>query len=880
MREGATETTRPMRTEEQRELMQCRSFRPSQTHTMLKLRTLVVRRITAAAPRRATAVAATAACARPQLLACALRIPQCSSRTRAFSTNAAATASSAATTTPAAPSASSADNPLLAPSVLGDLPRYSTLTADHIRSGAPVVISELRTSFRSLESTLSTALSAGKALSWSDLVVPLESLLDRFSYVFGLVGHLAGVRDSPELRAAIAETEPARMELSLEFAQSKIVFQALRSLAANPASPLSTAQQKILADLILEAELSGVGLDDAARAEFNALSQRVSRLSQVFGHNVLDAMKRFGLTITEREVVKGLPASARALYAEHARTSSPQIASATAENGPWRVSLAGPHVVPFLTYSPSRPHRQLVHEAYISRASQADGFDNAPVIAEILLLKRRIANLLGYATHAHVSLATKLVRHPSRVDSFLEELRAVALPLAQKDLEELRAFATKQGFPAHQSLAAYDTAFYSQKLMNSRFQLDPEQLRPYFPFPRVLQGLFQLMEKLFDVRIVERDASQVGPGKTVDTWHKDVKYCDVFRRNEEGGEKIIAGFYIDAYSRPENKRGGAWMGEAIGRAIVQTPDGRAHTRLPVAYLVCNQPAGVDGRPSLMSFDEVSTLFHELGHVSQHLLTTVDHSLAAGIRNVAWDAVELPSQFLEEFAYDRATIMSLSSHVETGAPLPQELYAALIASRNFRAASALLRQVHFSMIDMALHDAGVPALSQATASKESSAVTVTPAAGGNEAASVSVSPSALARITDDIRVLERRVSDMASVLPFNPSSRFLHSFSHIFAGGYAAGYFSYKWAEVMSADAFEVFVEARRSDVPLSAEEADRRWRVLGLQFRDSVLAKGGSMDAAEVFRLFRGRDPTVTALLKQSGLISEAEAAAKANAIQ
>ena len=567
--------------------------------------------------------------------------------TRAFSSTSSSQASAAPSSS--ADDSASESNPLLASP--DALPRFSAITAAHIREGCPRLCAELEAAFRAHEAALDAAMKDGSSssaarLSWEGVVEPLERILDRFGFVMGTVSHLCSVRDSAELRAAAQEIEPQRVALSLAFAQSTVLFRALQSLQSNPnpAQPLSKAQAKILGDMVLEATLSGVGLasDPQAQREFNALSQRLAVLGQRFGHNVLDATKRFGLTITEAQVMEGVPASAKSLYAQAARESSPEMGWATAEAGPWRVGLSGPSVVPFLTYCASRPHRELVHSAYISRASrESDGIgtDNAPVVAEMLVLKKRLASMLGYASYASMGLATKLVKTPDQVDAFLEDLRGVAYPLAQADLAALRDFALKDGFAPHLELAAHDVAFYAQRLMASSFKLDPEQLRPYFPFPRVLQGMFQLLEEIFEVAVVERPGGQVGPAKLLDTWHPDVKYFDVFKTNRATGQReIIAGFFADAYSRPAEKRGGAWMGECVGRALVRVPaagGGAASStlRLPVAFLICNQPAGVDGKPSLMSFEEVLTLFHEMGHVTQHLFTTVDHSFAAGIRSV-------------------------------------------------------------------------------------------------------------------------------------------------------------------------------------------------------------------------------------------------------
>lgn len=736
------------------------------------------------------------------------------------------------------PSSLSSSNPLLSSN---PLPLFSVVTPEHV-SELTTFFRECSETFDEIEKDIASNIASNTPNTYSGVIHRLESLTDRISFVYGTVSHLAAVKDSTPLRAAVQEIEPHRLNLVLKMGQSKVVYDALTSLSGQ--SGLTAVQKKIISDLLLESRLAGVGLTGDDKARFNEYSQRLSNLSTSFNHNVLDANKSFGLTITNPEVMNGLPDSVRDLYAQHARNSEPKILCATKENGPWRVGLSAAHLMPFLTHCRSRGHREVLHRAYLTRASQYDGFDNTSIVSEILLLRHAISNLLGFPSYAHQSLATKMVSDPNEVHQFLEQLRSEGISSARSDLVELQEFAWNEGLPRSSTLKAFDVAFYADKLAKKKLSFDSEALRPYLPFDKVLTGVWQLVEQLFGVRIKERDPTQVGPGKTIDTWHPDVKYFDVYRL-EGGEEKLIAGFYVDAYSRPHEKRGGAWMGECVGRAVAPNGD----VRLPVAFLICNQqpPTSAD-RPSLMSFDELTTLKHEFGHVSQHIFTTVNESSVAGIRGVEWDAVELASQFLENFAYEPSILKSLTKHVDSGEELPQPLIDSLLAARTFRAGSALLRQVHFATVDMELHHRAVKAAFP-------TAMTIEP------------TPANIATLRPHIRNVEQSVAQKCSVMPFDPTSCFLNSFAHIWAGGYAAGYYSYKWAETMSCDAFEAFSEVVADNPP--AAERTRRWASLGTKYRDTVLALGGSVKAKEVFRMFRGRDPSITPMLKQAGLVKQ-----------
>jgi oligopeptidase A len=507
--------------------------------------------------------------------------------------------------------------------------------------------------------------------------------------------------------------------------------------------------------------------------------------------------------------VEGLPDSLLDLLAQAARQAGiphNDGSEASAGRGPWLLGLDLPRYLPFMKHSRRRDLRQRLYTAHVSRASEGE-HDNTPLIARILTLRHEQARRLGYDTWAEVSLASKMAESVEAVERLLEDLRVAAWPVAQRELEALRACAARQG-EAGLELAPWDVPFWSERLRQESFDLHSEALRPWFPLPRVLEGLFELCGRLFGIRVEPADGE-------APVWHPDVHFCRVI---DGRSGAPIAGFYLDPYSRPETKRGGAWMDECLGRSI----DRQGRAVLPVAYLVCNQSPPVGETPSLMTFEEVETLFHEFGHGLQHMLTTVERPQAAGINHVEWDAVELPSQFMENWCYDRATLMGMARHWQSGEPLPEAEYRKLLAARTFMGGSATLRQVHLALVDLRLHSRWLP--------------------------DAGVRPEQL----------RREIAATTSVLPLIPEDCLLCSFGHIFAGGYSAGYYSYKWAEVLSADAFSAFEE-----VGLENEELVQ---VTGRRFRDTVLSLGGSRSPEEVFEAFRGRPPSPEALIRQSGL--------------
>jgi len=649
---------------------------------------------------------------------------------------------------------------------------------------------------------------AQAAPTWQALVEPIERITDRLAAVWGVAGHLMAVKNSDELRRAYESMQPEVVGFSIRLAQSRPLYDGLKALQQGDAfSRLDATQRRIIELLLRDAELSGVGLEGPARERFNAIQTKLAALGTQFSNHVLDATKAFALTLRQREEVEGLPPSTLELAAQSARAAGEK--EATAQVGPWRITLDAPSFVPFLEHSRRRELRERLYRAYITRACEGS-LDNTPLIARILRLRREEAVLLGYETYAGLSLASKMAPDVEAVERLLEELRSASFAAAERELEELRGRAAEGGAPEAGELQHWDVPFWAERLREKRYAYSEEELRPYFPLPRVLTGLFELARRLFGIEIAAAD------GETP-VWHEDVHF---FRVRGEAGEELAA-FYLDPYSRPAEKRGGAWMDECVGRSRLLAQPGQA-VRLPVAYLICNQTPPIDGKPSLMSFYEVETLFHEFGHTLQHMLTRVDYGLASGIRNVEWDAVELASQFMENWCYERATLLGLSGHVETGASLPEELFEKIRAARTYRAGSLMLRQLYFSFLDLELHQTFDPDGSS------------------------------------DCSEVQGRVAERTTVLPPLAEDRFLCSFGHIFGGGYAAGYYSYKWAEVLSADAFAAFEEVGLED--------ERALAQVGGRFRDTVLTLGGSRPAMEVFRAFRGRDPTTAALLRHTGL--------------
>lgn len=678
-------------------------------------------------------------------------------------------------------------NPLLAGQ---GLPAFDQIQPGLIVPGMTQLLQELARELTELEAQITP--------TWEKLVEPLTRIEERLSWSWGIIGHLMGVKNSPELRQAYETVQPQVVEFISRLSQSKPIYEAFLSLRQGESwGQLDEAQQRIVEASLRDAQLAGVGLVGEKKDRFNAIQLELAEITTKFSNNLLDATKAFQLKLTTPEDIAGLPPSLLSLAAQTARTQGETNASN--ETGPWVITLDFPSYFPFMKYSDNRELREKLYKAYVSRADLGE-LDNNPLIDRILQLRQEQAHLLGYSTYAEVSLARKMANSVDEIEKLLDNLRQVSYEAAKQDLEALKTFAGTD------DLKHWDIAYWSEKQRQAKFNFSAEELRPYFPLPRVLEGIFSLAKRIFGVEIIAAD------GKAP-IWHPDVRY---FQINDEKGEKI-AYFYLDAYSRPAEKRGGAWMDVCIGRAKTGT-----EVRLPVAYLICNQTPPVDGNPSLMTFEEVTTLFHEFGHGLQHMLTTVDYSGAAGINNVEWDAVELPSQFMENWCYDRPTLMSMAKHYQTGETLPEHYYQKLLLAKNYMSGSAMLRQLHLSLVDLELHHRYQP--------------------NGGETP----------------KQVRQRLVATTTIIPPLPEDAFLCSFGHIFAGGYAAGYYSYKWAEVLSADAFAAFEE-----VGLDNEEAVK---AIGRRFRDTVLAMGGSSHPMNVFKAFRGREPSTEPLLRHSGL--------------
>lgn len=689
----------------------------------------------------------------------------------------------------------STQNPVL---IGQGLPPFDRLEPEQIVPGFEQLLADLSQQLEVLEANVQP--------TWAGLIDPLAEIEERLRWSWGTVSHLMGVRNSADLRQAYDTVQPSLVEFSNRMGQSQPIYQALKQMRQGAQwQSLEPAQQRIVDSALRDAELSGVGLSGDKKTRFNQIQQALAELTTKFSNNVLDATKAFSLTLTTAEEIEGLPPSLLAQAAQAAREDGDE--AATAETGPWRITLDYPSYGPFLQHSRRRDLREKVYRAFVTRASSGD-LDNTPLIEQILALRQEMAGLLGFETYAELSVARKMADSVTAIEQLMEELRSASHATATAEMAELKTFAQSQGAPEANNLMNWDIAFWSERLREAKYDLKDEALRPYFPLPQVLNGLFTLAQRLFGVTITPADGE-------APVWHPDVRYFQV--ADDQGSP--IAHFYLDPYSRPAEKRGGAWMDDCLNRSKTAEK-----LQLPVAYLVCNQSPPVDGKPSLMTFREVETLFHEFGHGLQHMLTRVDYSGAAGINNVEWDAVELPSQFMENWCYHRSTLLELARHYETGQPLPETDYQKILAARTFMPGSAMLRQVHFGWVDIELHHRYQP--------------------GGAET----------------IWQVRDRIAQTTTVLPPLPEDAFLCAFGHIFAGGYAAGYYSYFWAEVLSADAFSAFEEVGLEDDAAIAE--------IGRRFRDTVLALGGSQHPMTVFKAFRGREPSTAALLRHRGLVA------------
>ncbi len=678
------------------------------------------------------------------------------------------------------------------------LPAFDAIRPEHVQPAVTSILQQAETYLAQAE--------AAPPSDWDALMSPLGKIDVLFEYGWSPVSHLLGVANNDELREAHEAMLPAVVEFSLKSKQSRPLYDRFCAIRdCENWNDLENAQRRIITQAILSAEQAGIGLDGKVRERFNEIAQELSQLGSDFSNNVLDATKAWHLDILSVEDVKGLPESFRRMAAAawSGAEENKDGNEATAEAGPWRIQLDAPSFGPFMEHCRSRKLREQVYRAYVSRASDGET-DNTSLITKLLQLRLEKCTLLGYDNFAALSLSRKMAADVGAVQKMFDNLLAASLKAGQAELDEITKLAHENGHDG--DLAHWDVGFWAERLREARYAFTDEELRPYFSLERVMDGLFELCHRLFGISV--RTADGKGP-----VWNEDVRYFEIL--NEQ--DQHIAGFYLDPYSRPENKRGGAWMDDCIARSV--TDD---ETRLPVAHLVCNGTPPIGQTPSLMTFREVETLFHEFGHGLQHMLTAVNFRDVSGINGVEWDAVELPSQFMENWCYHRPTLLDMAIHHETGEVLPDELFEKICKARTYRAASAMLRQVQFGMTDIELH--------------------------------TTFNPDGSESVFD----VHRRIAEKTSPLPPLSENRFLCAFSHVFAGGYAAGYYSYKWAEVLSADAFSAFEEAGLDDE--SAVSAT------GRRFRDTVLSEGGSRHPMDIYRDFRGREPNTDALLRHCGL--------------
>jgi oligopeptidase A len=676
-------------------------------------------------------------------------------------------------------------NPLLD---FSGLPRYHAIAPEHI---APA-IDHLLAANRALIERLTRPETPA---TWAAVIAPLEDANEQLSRAWGAVTHLHGVLDSPALRDAYNEVQPRIVEYYTELGQNLALFEKYKALEASPGfAALTPTEQRIVRNEIRDFRLSGAELPEDRKKRYAELQAELARLQTKFQENLLDATNAFVLHVEDAGRLAGIPEDVlEGFRAAAERDGKPG----------WKLTLQMPSYLPVMQYCDDRALREQLYRAHATRASEfgPEALDNTPLIRRILELRAELAHLLGYPTFADVSLVPKMADTPKQVLDFLEDLAGKAKPFAERDMRELREYAAQSlGIADPQ---AWDLPYASEKLRVARYAFSDQDVKRYFPEPVVLGGLFRLIETLYGLRVTEAKA---------ETWDPAVRF---FELRDAGGE-LVGQFYLDLYAR-DTKRGGAWMDEAIARR--RTASG---VQKPVAYLVCNFSAPVGGRPALFTHDEVITLFHECGHGLHHLLTQVDHLWVAGIHGVEWDAVELPSQFMENYCWEWDVLAHMTAHVDTGAPLPRELFDKMIAAKNFQSGMQTVRQIEFALFDMHLHFDWDPKGAQ--------------------------SPM------DVLHAIRRRVA-VAIPPDYN---RFPNSFGHIFSGGYSAGYYSYKWAEVLSADAYSLFEEKGVLDPEV------------GKRFRDEILAVGGSRPAIESFKAFRGREPQVDALLRHHGMVATA----------
>ncbi|WP_336367804.1 oligopeptidase A [Marinobacter sp. C2H3] len=679
------------------------------------------------------------------------------------------------------------NNPLLTEDLL---PRFGHIRTEHMETAIDQILSENRLKIAQLAEQ--------EEPTWETLVQPMQALDNQLSNAWSVISHLNGVMNSEDLRKVYKSCLEKLTEYGTEVSQNAALCEAYKKLAArDDFAQLSVAQRKAVENTLRDFRLGGVDLPAEDKKRYADLARELSELTNKFSDNVLDATQHWFKHITDAGELAGLPESA---------LGGARQAAAQRDLDGYVITLDFPSFHPVMTYCENRELRREVYEAFVTRASDqgpdAGTWDNTPVMAEILKRRHALAKLLGFDNYAERSLATKMARTVDEVIEFLNQLAAKAKPQAEAEVAELKAFARNEH--GVDDLQAWDIGFYSEKLRQKRYDISPETLRPWFPADKVVSGLFRVAEKLFGVQIEAQP--------DVDTWHENATAYRISRNGEP-----VAWFYLDPYAR-QGKRGGAWMADCR----VRWRNLRGQLQLPVAFLTCNFTPPVDGKPSLLTHDEVTTLFHEFGHGLHHMLTQVDVLDVSGINGVAWDAVELPSQFLENWCWNPESLALIARHHETGEPLPQDLLEKLLAAKNFQSGMGMVRQLEFSLFDFRLH--------------------------------AEFTETAPTNPLD----MHRAVRDEIAVIESPAFNRFPNAFSHIFAGGYAAGYYSYKWAEVLAADAFSLFEENGIFDPET------------GQSFLTNILEKGGSEEPMALFKAFRGREPKVDALLRQSGITGDA----------
>jgi len=671
-------------------------------------------------------------------------------------------------------------NPLLE---MQGLPAFSQIKPEHVEPAIDELLALNR-------KTIAELLENNPRPDWLSVIEPIEELDDRLSRAWSPVSHMNSVVNSDELRDAYNACLPKLSEYGTEMGQNAALYKAYKYVAEND-TDLDAEQKKVLDNAIRDFHLSGVDLPEDKKARFKEIDQQLSKLSSEYSEHLLDATNGWVKQINDEAELSGLPESAMALARQNAQHR---------ELDGWALTLDFPSYYPVMTYADNQSLREEVYRAYNTRASdQSDNpeWDNSDIMEQTLALRHEQAQLLGYENYAERSLAKKMAKDPRQVLGFLQDLADRSHPQAIRELQELEAFARADY--GIESLNPWDIAYYSEKLRQKKYNISQEEVKPYFPAEKVIQGMFDVVTRLYGVSFNELEG--------IDTWHPDVKFFEIV---DDSG--VRAQFYFDLYARPK-KRGGAWMDDCASRLKTSQRE-----QIPVAYMTCNFTPPVDGKPALLTHDEVETLFHEFGHGLHHMLTRIDYPAVSGINGVGWDAVELPSQIMENWCWEKQALALISGHYETGDPIPDELYERMIAAKNFQSAMMMVRQLEFSIFDFRIH------------------AEYDPQQGG--------------RIYDILNEVRKEVA----VIKPPAWSRFAHGFSHIFAGGYAAGYYSYKWAEVLSADAFSVFEENGIFDART------------GQRFLNNVLEKGGSKDAMELFVAFRGREPEIDALLRHSGI--------------